>query len=334
MPYLRVARVVFLLVVVAEGALGAACGGSPSTPAFTDGGVQDVGDAGADRPLVAAPDLRFKWVNSGFDLRLVTTTDIGTGSGTYTIRGPIAATPLELSGEFVSQYELFATNANLEPMVAIATGGGLATLADDLAGRLTSQSVVVSLDSSAHGLAPTDEPTYNAILNGAQGGSVSYQPVALGSFPAEDFPAWVSSQGSLGRVVTALCPKDGALFATSFGLAGDALSYDTRVVTTAFDGLVASLEPLASDGYFITALGRDGTGTEGEGKFIVVGTRPAGQTTPRTVKVIDEPCVIGGGDFRSGEMGLLAEGYAIVGEIFHGSGACDGSPSWAFIGER
>ena len=334
MSHRRVARVLCLLGVVAESALGAACGGSPSTSGATDGGVPDAGDAGGNRVLVAAPDLRFKWVNAGFDLRLIGTTNGGTGSGTYTNQGALAATPLQLSGEFSSQYELFATNTNLEPMVAIASAGSLAKVADDLAGLLTSQSIVVSLDSASHGLTPTDPLNYNAILNGAQGGSVSYRPYAIGSFSPDTFSDWVSSQGSLGRVVTALCPKDGALFATSFGRAGDDLSYDTQVVTTAFDGLAAALEPVASDGYFITAMGRDGTGTEGAGKFIVVGTRPAGQTTPRTVKVIDFPCVVGGGGWTTAEQALLDEGYAIVGEIFHGTGHCDGTPAWAFIAER
>jgi hypothetical protein len=332
MRHLRVARVVCLLGVVAGSALEAACGGS--APAATDGGVPDASDASGDRAFVAAPDLRFKWVNAGFDLRLLGTTNIGTGTGTYTNWGALAATPLQLNGEFTSQYELFATNANLEPMVAIATAGSLATVADDLAGLLTSQSIVVSLDAASHGVTPTDPPNYNAILNGAQGGSASYLPFARGSFSADDFPTWVSTQGSLGRVVTALCPKDGALFATSFGRADDALSYETQVVTTAFDGLVAALDPLASDGYFITALGRDGTGTEGGGKFIVVGTRPAGQTTPRTVKLLDFPCVRGSGGWTTAEQMLLDEGYAIVGEIFHGTGECDGTPAWAFIGER
>jgi hypothetical protein len=105
------------------------------------------------------------------------------------------------------------------------------------------------------------------------------------------------------------------------------------VITAPLDGLESQLTTLASGGYYITAIGRDGTGTEGAGGFIVVGTRIAGRTTARSIKVIDQPCVVGAGTFQPVQA-LFDENYAIVGEIFHGTSDCNGAPTWAFIGER
>src|SRR5438874_6863242 len=151
----------------------------------------------------------------------------------------------------------------------------------------------------------------------------------------EDFPAWVAGEGGSGRVVTAVAPKDGALYATSFGRTGDANTYETKVVTSPFTKLEAALTDLASEGYFITALGRDGAGRNGAGGYVVVGTRVAGQTAERSIKIMDAVCVVGGagkpGSPEAAKQQLLDDGYALVGEIFHGSGNCDGSATWAQI---
>jgi hypothetical protein len=32
--------------------------------------------------------------------------------------------------------------------------------------------------------------------------------------------------------------------------------------------------------------------------------------------------------------GLFDAGFALVGEIYHGNGACNGSPTWAFIAQK
>ena len=101
-----------------------------------------------------------------------------------------------------------------------------------------------------------------------------------------------------------------------------------------YDALGEQLDAMAAGGYIVTALGRDGTGINGAGNFIAVGTRVAGQTTPRTIKIVEIPCVPGAGDFGTPLDTLLADGFALVGEIFHGTGACDGSPAWALIGQR
>jgi len=240
---------------------------------------------------------------------------------------------LDLTGEGSSEYEVFSTSENLEPMLVIATTGSLPSVDDDLAGLLTTHSVVVSLDAT-----PSDVtfkmPTYNALLSGTRSSHVSYSPYSRGSLAPADFPAWVSSQGSSGRVVTAVCPKDGALFATAFGLMGDTATYETQVVTSALDGLEAQLATLASGGYVITAFGRDGTGSDGAGGFVAVGTRVAGQTSARSIKIIDQPCIVNDPSPGNPVQMLFDDGYAIVGEIFHNPVACNGAPTWAFIGER
>jgi hypothetical protein len=314
-----------LVLLLAGAAFAGGCGSSPA-PARGDGAA-DSADA---KPVVAAPDLRFKWVAAGFALRIHEFTNGGTGGGSVTTRGPLGATPLDLAGETVTDYVLFSTSVNLEPMVALAASGPLATLEADVATFSTASSIVVSLDSS-----PDPGSIYQSTWNGTQSAAVSYLPFVHAPVAVADFPAWVASEGASGRVVTALCPKDGALYATSFGRTGDTTSYQTQVVTTALPGLEAALTALASGGYFITALGRDGTGVNGAGGFVLVGTRAPGATAERSIKLVDVTCMPGAMNDPPAEIQHLFDaGYALVGEIFHGSGPCDGSPTWALIGEK
>jgi len=100
------------------------------------------------------------------------------------------------------------------------------------------------------------------------------------------------------------------------------------------DGLVSALQGLAASGYVITALGRDGTGVDGGGGFVAVGTRPTGQTAPRSLMAIDQPCVPGGADSSQSTSSLFADGYAVVGSVFHGGADCDGALTWLLVGER
>jgi hypothetical protein len=333
---LREVRFQVLLLALADCAFGAACDSSPSqSSSVTDGSADD----GVEPAIVvAAPDLRFKWVASGFTLTLRKFTNAGTGGPeVFTERGAVAATPLDLTGEGTSEFSMFSTNVNLEPMLVVGASGSLPSLHEDLDGLLTVRSIVVSLDCAINLLSFPDQRDglYNVTLTGAQGGAISYLPADRASVAAADFPAWVAGEGMSGRVVTALCPKDDALYATSFGRTGDAASYETQVVTTTLDGLATHLTTLASGGYFITALGRDGTGIEGAGGFVIVGTRMAGAITERSIKIIDEPCVVGGAiGVEPPVQRLFDEGYALVGEIFHDAGGCSGAPTWAFIGEK
>jgi hypothetical protein len=228
-------------------------------------------------------------------------------------------------------YFLFTTERNLEPMVAIGASGALEDLEADLGTLVGPSSVVTSLDTSS---TEPSRQVYNCTLTGTQSHEVSYTPFVRGRVAIADFPAWVSSQGVAGRVVTAIGPRDGALYATAFGRTGDSATYETRVVTTAIADLAAAVTDLASAGYFITAVGRDGTGSGAAGGFVVVGTRPAGSASARAVRIEDVPCIVGGGGFNEEVQGLFDEGFALVGDIYHGASACDGSPTWAFIAQK
>jgi hypothetical protein len=99
---------------------------------------------------------------------------------------------------------------------------------------------------------------------------------------------------------------------------------------------VSELEGLAAEGYVITALGRDGTGTDGASNFVAVGTRAPGQTTARTIEAVDQSC--GGTDAGSIDPTLqpmFDDGYALIGAVFHdATGDCTGEPAWLHIGER
>ena len=61
---------------------------------------------------------------------------------------------------------------------------------------------------------------------------------------------------------------------------GDTATYDATVADATPETLVAVATDLASAGYILTAFGRNGVGP-----LLVVGTRPAGVTTPRTITV-------------------------------------------------
>jgi len=85
----------------------------------------------------------------------------------------------------------------------------------------------------------------------------------------------------------------------------------------------------------ITALGRADGGVDGAGSYIAVGTRPAGQTTARALKTIDQTCVAGAGTPGVPEQSFFDNGYALVGVIFHDHGGiCNGETAWLYIGER
>jgi hypothetical protein len=65
------------------------------------------------------------------------------------------------------------------------------------------------------------------------------------------------------------------IFLTDYGRHGDTATYETQVVIASFDDLGAQLDTLAAGGYIVTAMGRDGTGVNGAGNFIAIGTRVA-----------------------------------------------------------
>ena len=336
--------------------IAAGCGGSGA--ARSDTGV----DGGADGhgPFVAAPDLRFKWVGAGFTLKAGGITNGGTnGSGQEGFSGAFGVMPEELTGDGSSLWESFSTVENLEPMIGAAASSDLSNLDNDLTALVTSGSIVVSLDSGP-GPGTATSPSrmiYNALVIGTQSNSVSYLPFDHVSVAVSDFAAWAASEGAAGRVVTAVCPlaqdavdagqdagaQDAApdagtseprVYATAFGRSGDTKTYETQVWIAPIGLAEVEIAAMARAGYIITAMGRDGTGREGAGNFIVVGTRIAGTADTRAVKILDIPCIPGGGELTAAP-DLLNDGYAVVGQVFDPlSPDCDGSRSATFIGEK
>ena len=329
-------------LVAGVGALVCGCGGA--APAAPDGSVAGVdgSDAGT---VVAAPDLRFKWVGAAFTLKASEFTNGGTGTGQLGWHGQEFFSELTLSGEATTWYYMFKTVENLETMAGLATGGSLSAIETDLDGLRDPRGIITSLDSGDFGVDPPGY-VYNALLIRTDSNSVTYDPFTRGAVTPDGLAAWAAEEGSRGVVVTALGPEargadasagTGLVYVAAFGRQGDTATYETQVAVAPFDALGAQLNAMAAGGYIITALGRDGTGIDGAGNFIAVGTRVAGQSSPRAITIVDAPCITGAGGDPGGTAlhAMLADGYALVGEIFHStSGNCDGTPSWALIGER
>ncbi len=339
-------------LVVSAGAL--ACqGGSGAAAAL--GGSDAAADGGDAGPLVAAPDLRFKWVGSGFSLKLAPFEVAGGVGQPVRMHGQAfwSALPLTGAGVYGSIYTFKAVE-NLETMNGLMTKGPLSNIQADVNGLLDGRGIYTSLDS---GYSATDRGyVYDAMSITTESNSTTYLPFERGALPPEGVADWTAFLGARGLVVTALCPQasdadggtdggaDGAadagggaglVYATAYGRQGDTATYETQVAIAPLEALSAQLDAMAASGYIVTALGRDGTVHADTGNFIVVGTRVAGQTSPRAIKLVDVPCVVGAGELGVTALEtLLADGYALVGEIYHGTGECNGSPSWAFIAER
>ena len=338
----RLGELTSVIIAVSVGALSCG-GGGAAPPGGSDAGV-NVGIDGAGAPVVAAPDLRFKWVGAPFSIRAAGLTNAGTGVGSTTgFHGQGFWSALSLSGGGGHHYFSFSTAENLEMMTGTVTSDALSGMAHDLDGLHDWRGIVVSLDSGDFGAPPGY--VYSALLLRTDSDLVAYDPYVRGAIAPGSVAAWAADQASRGVVVTALCPATsdvaagggpGLVQMIAFGRRNDTTTYETQVAIAPYDALGAQLEAMAAGGYIVTALGRDGTGINGAGNFIAVGTRVTGQTAPRTIKIVEIPCVPGAGDFGTPLNTLLTDGYALVGEIFHGgtNSACDGSPSWALIGQR
>jgi len=338
----RLGALAGLTLAASTGALSCGGGAGEGGPGRLDAGVDVGGVDGGGGPVVAAPDLRFKWVGAGFTIKGAGFTNVGTGPGSETgFHGPSFWSALDLSGEGTSDYFTFSTVENLEMMTGTVRGGVLAEMAGDLDELHDFRGIVTSLDSGDFGAPPGY--IYSTLLLRTDSNTVTYEPYTRAAVAPDGLADWAADQASRGVVVTALCPATndadagggaGLVFVTAYGRRGSTTAYETQVAIAPYDTLGAQLDAMAAGGYIVTALGRDGTGRDGAGNFIAVGTRVAGQTAPRTIKIVDAQCVPGAGLFGTQLDTLLADGYALVGEIFHGNGNCDGSPAWAMIGER
>jgi hypothetical protein len=310
----------------------AACGNGSSAHLSPDGSA----DADSGGTVVAAPDLRFKWVGAGVKLQFHNFTLLSSEPSTsFNDSGPYGVAPLVLSGESLgSSDNAFGFSVpELEPMTAVGISGPLANLMTDLDALVGARAIVVSLDTAL-----AADGSYIAVLSGSSGGAI-YGSYSHGTTTSAELANWIATETSPGQVVTALGPTAAGLFVAASGRQGDSTRYETQVVTATLDDLVPQLQGLAADGYVITAFGRDGAGTDAMSSFVAVGNRAPGQTAARTLEGVYTVC---GGD--AGYNGpnepvqpLFDDGYALVGVVYTGTDVdCDGvSPGpWLFIGER
>lgn len=322
--------------VLSLAVLGTACSSGGSPPPTVDSGPAL--DAGG--PVVAAPDLRFKWVGAGLKMHLYGLGPLpsGTVGNGFKITVPYGATPLDLSGD---PFELITRGfsvPDLEPMIVTGASGELPDIQADLDQLVDPRTVVVSLDTGfLDTTSATGNGSYIAVLSGSQDGDLYeplYQPYSRGTTTAAGLADWMATQLSPGQVVTALGPTAGGLFVTAFGRVGDSTSYETQVVTATLGDLVSQLQGLAEGGYVITAFGRADSGTFSAGNFVAVGTRPPGQTAPRTLAAVDQLCVAGSGEDLPVQS-LFDEGYALIGAVDEDeAGDCTGEPGFLYIGEQ
>jgi hypothetical protein len=202
----------------------------------------------------------------------------------------------------------FTAHGGVEPITGRAFSSTLDSLDDDLAtdlseanaGVVTSFDVIPSLPGSG-GFAYAVEgvmngPTYPAVSSDIASGALA------------DF---VASEGSAGRVVTALSASPNApmLRVYSHAREGDATTFTTAVVDTTAEQFVAAMTALAGSGYVITAVGH-----VADDAIVLVGTRSAGM--PASFTTTQQTSILG-------PMGSAAG--AMVGWVFavDGSGGSD-----------
>jgi hypothetical protein len=295
-----------------------ACSSGPSEP---DAGV----DAGVDAGLLAIPDLRFKWVDGGVGIRYFPAGSVDMPCSpfatcsqfTFDVAGEA---PVLLAGASSFSGLGFVPVQTVAPgLASLLTGHPLENLPADFESSGFAGYVVVGLDSSA--------THYGATLAGVLDGGVSYSRRVIVITFAEVLQAWAAAQGAQGLVTTALCPSPiGGVYVTAFGRDGDSNRYDVSVVHTALDGLETQVNSIAASGYFITAMGRDGTGVLGNGGYILVGRKVQGSMVPRSASVVRTNNV------RVAANQLFSEGYAVVGYILDARDMSDAG--YWLIGER
>jgi len=244
------------------------CGSSPQLPDAAPDAAPD-----APPPRGKVPDLRFQWVGAypGYEQSLFINI---APELTLTDRGDFSWAPLELTTALDghdASWELtkFTPVAAIEPMESVAKGGDLATMAGDIAALVSSNHVITSLDITARG--------YGLVATAPLSSSPTYGAISIDTDRA-GLAAWAAEQGRLGHVVTAVARNDTAIRALAFARSDDTSTYEAQVADATFSTLVATATSLAADGYIITAFGRNG-----EGPLLLVGTRPTGATTPRTI---------------------------------------------------
>jgi hypothetical protein len=183
-------------------------------------------------------------------------------------------------------------------------------LASDLDALATPDTVITSLD-----LHPELDTYAISALHAARPAFDRILLIAA----AADVAQTVAAEGAKSRVVTALSANGGSVEILSYGWQGDTTTrYDTSVVSTETSGIAPAAAALAAQGYFITAIGSNGSG-----QSLVVGTKVGGDTAPRPF--LQSPMSFG----VQGDQPLYDGGYALVGLVFDGA-----AKNFTWLGER
>jgi len=242
------------------------CGGSPmETP-------DAMPDAAPDAPPAPAraPDLRFQWVGAFASYSQGIITD-ESPTGAIKNHGPLVWSPLEMAvpGEAAWLITDFAPLELIEELDSTVTAGPVSMLADEEAELLAQCEVITSLDVTSDG--------YGLVATAPVSRVPAYTGTAIDTDRA-GLATWAASEGMRGRVVTAVSGNGSSIHALSFARDGDTATYEIRIADATPATLESEAKAIAADGYIVTAFGRNG-----DGPLLLVGTRSAGVTTPRTI---------------------------------------------------
>jgi len=256
---------------------------APTTPSddgavfsvvVTNGGAASVESAGALLTVRPPLDLRFKWVGSP---RQLTWVQFGNmlPSGWSSYSGA-TGTPLMVGsgicGDILGCSWFYGVAVSLGMDVKYEAGPieGLR----DAWTALPPRSIVSSLDLEEAGGAYA-----MASMGSTQVGE--FTPLDTGSVPLDDLQAVAESEGALGHILTAVSFSGGLVTYVAHGWTRNGgMTYEAQVVASTFETVVADASALASQGYVITVFG---AGDEAVNGLVLVGTRPHGSTTPRTI---------------------------------------------------
>lgn len=246
------------------------CGGSPmETP---DAMPDAAPDAAPDVPPAPAraPDLRFQWVGAFASYSQGIITD-ESPTGAIISHGPWVWSPLEMSVPGAPAWFItdFAPQELIEDLDSTVTAGPVSMLADEEAKLLAQCEVITSLDVTSDG--------YGLVATAPASRVPAYTGTAIDTDRA-GLATWAASEGMRGHVVTAVSGNGSSIHALSFARDGDTATYETRIADATSATLESEAKAIAADGYIVTAFGRNG-----DGPLLLVGTRPAGVTTPRTI---------------------------------------------------
>lgn len=223
-----------------------------------------------DPPL----DLRFKWVEAPYQPEWFVDRVFSAGEGRALDGSGIAGVVSVESCGVGSCEWTFVWASSTNGMRMRFEISSLANLTPGFAGARGPDALITALD--------VQEPVGLYAMSVSRTTQLGdFTPALDGAVPLADLPALAASEGSLGRVITAVSSRGGLASYASYGWSlAPAAVYETRVVVATLDGLPAAAWALADDGFVITAAG---SGDRAAGEYVLVGTRAQGDTLSRSI---------------------------------------------------